>query len=75
MDSGGRGEEYLVESNNDGHARSLGVTDGFNALRSHTVVCSHHDDGNVCDLGTSRAHRTEGLQPAICSFQKLEELD
>jgi len=37
------------------------MLDGFHRLRHHTVICCHHDDGDVCGFGTACPHGSKGL--------------
>jgi hypothetical protein len=51
----------LVDGDDDGHTRTLGVRDGFNGLRHDLVVGRDHDDDDVRDLRTTCTHGREGL--------------
>ena len=51
----------LVDGHDDGNFGGLGVIDGFQSLRHDAVVCGHHDDHNVGDLGAAGAHASEGF--------------
>ena len=45
----------LVDRNDDRNASGLGMVDRLKRLRHHAVVGSHHEDGNVGQLGTAGA--------------------
>ena len=49
----------FVYRNDDRYFRGLGVIDGFEGLRHDAVVCSHHDDDDVCHLGSAGTHARE----------------
>src|SRR5262249_43137654 len=57
----GRGQVHLVDGNDDRHASSTSVVDGFTRLWHHTVVGGHDDDGDVGHLGAACAHGGERL--------------
>ena len=50
----------FVDGHNHRHFRSLGMIDGFNGLRHHTVISRHHQNHNIRDLRTTRTHRRKG---------------
>ena len=53
---------YLIDGHNNGHLSSLGVADGFQRLRSYSIICCHNNDGNVRHSSSSCSHCTESLK-------------
>ena len=51
----------LVDGHDDWYARGLGVIDGLQGLRHHSVVGGNHDDNNIRHLGAARAHPSKSL--------------
>ena len=51
----------LGDGKDHGYASGLGVVDGLDGLRHHSIVSGHHDDTQVRDLGTTGTHGGEGL--------------
>ena len=56
----GRGLVDLVDRHHQRYAGCLGMLDRFDGLRHDAVVCRHHQDHDVRDLGAARAHRGKG---------------
>ena len=50
---------HLVDSNNNGDSGSLGVIDRFDCLRHDTVIGSHNQNCNICDISTAGTHCCE----------------
>ena len=50
----------LVDRHDDGYAGRLGMFDGFFCLRHRAVICSHDEDHDIGDIGTSGPHAGEG---------------
>src|SRR3546814_1333624 len=53
----------LVDGNDHGHARSLGMIDRLNRLRHQPVTGGHHQNDDIRHIGATRAHFGEGLVP------------
>ena len=58
---GGFGLVDLVERDDDGHSRRLGVIDRLNRLRHDAVVGRYHQHDDVGHLGAACAHLGERL--------------
>ena len=69
----------LVHRHHHGHARRLGVVDGFDRLRHHAVVRRHHQNHDVGRFRTACTHRgkrlvTRGVEEgdhASCGFHVI----
>ncbi len=51
----------FVDGHDDGHARGLGVVDGFLRLRHHAVIGRDDQHDDVRDFRAARAHAREGF--------------
>ena len=56
----GFGFIHLVDGDDDGNAGRLGMVDGLHRLGHDAVIGSHHQHGDIGDLGAAGSHRGEG---------------
>ena len=58
-----RGLIHFVDGDDDRHAGSLGMVDGFHGLRHDTVVGGNDQNGDIGRLRAAGAHCREGFMP------------
>ena len=59
----GRGLIHFVDGDDDRHAGSLGMVDGFHGLRHDTVVGGNDQNGDIGRLRAAGTHCREGFMP------------
>ena len=64
------GQVDLVKRHHDRHVGGLGVGDGLDGLRHHSIVGGDNQDDDIRDIGASGTHRGERFMP-----RRIDECD